>query len=164
MWQADIVFSPEMNKLSRKECPAPFLDFFLGCGIVCPLWDSVPIAFLMEAPLKYFVELHTPEAVERVSALLSQLAVVENWLSGQEDTQGNNHNVCEIPEFKHMKLIYAMSKQDKRVRINYWKREETGGARLESADFLVRPKPVLQRQAGFKRAIAELKLKAARAT
>lgn len=112
--------------------------------------------------MKYFVELHTPEAVERVSALLSQLAVVENWLSGQEDTQGGKHNVCEIPELKHVKLIFAMSKQDQRVRIDYWKREETGGARLESADFLVRPKPVIPRQAGYRRAIVAFKLKAAK--
>lgn len=116
----------------------------------------------MEEPLKYFVELHTPEAVERVSALLSQLAVVENWLSGQEDTQGNEHRVCEIPSLENMKLIYAMAKQDQRVRIDYWKRDETGGARLESVDFLVRPKPVIRRQAGFKRVLSQLKTKAAR--
>ena len=106
--------------------------------------------------MKYFVELHTPEAVERVSALLSQLAVVENWMSGQEDTLGIKHRVCEIPDLKNMKLIYSMDRQDNRVRIDYWKRDETGGARLESADFLVRPKPVIRRQAKVRKAVERL--------
>lgn len=106
--------------------------------------------------MKYFVEAHTSEAVNRVSALLAELAVIENWLSDQEDTQGNAHDVCEIPDLKNMKLIYSMARQDNRVRIDYWKRDETGGARLESADFLVRPKPVIRRQAKVRKAVGRL--------
>ncbi|MFZ3031433.1 MAG: hypothetical protein WA082_00150 [Candidatus Moraniibacteriota bacterium] len=107
--------------------------------------------------MKYFVELKTPEAVERVSALLADLAIIENWLSDQKDTLGAGHDVCEIPSFVNMRRIYAMVKQDKRVRVAYWKREETGGAHLEPADFLVRDKPVIGRTVKFKSAAARLK-------
>ena len=106
--------------------------------------------------MKYFVEAHTKQGVEHVSMLLADLAIIENWMSNQEDTLGGKHKVCEIPDLKTMKLIYSMDKADKRVRIDYWKREETGGARLESADFLVRDKPVIRRQAGFRRSMERL--------
>lgn len=107
--------------------------------------------------MKYFIEPKTKDALERVSALLIELGIHENWSSGQEDTQGDPHDICEIPDLKNMQRIRSVELDDTRVRINYFKREETSGARLESADFLVkRKRAVIGREANFRRATTDL--------
>lgn len=109
--------------------------------------------------MKYFVEPKTNEANQRVGVLLEQMRIAEaSRQEGQEDTQGNKHDVWEIPDLRTMKLIRSMEREDSRVIIDYWKREETGGARLESARFLVIVAPGLKtrRTAAFKKAVGNI--------
>lgn len=107
--------------------------------------------------MKYFVEPKTDEANQRVGVLLEQIRIAEaSRQEGQEDTHGNKHDVWEIPDLRTMKLIRSMEREDSRVIIEYWKREETGGARLESARFLVVTAPArrIRRTTAFKKAVA----------
>lgn len=108
--------------------------------------------------MKYFIEPKTPDAADRVSMLLIELGIREDWSSGQEDTQGGKHDVCLIPGgLKDMKRIYGVELQDDRVRLNYFEREETSDARLQWADFLVKGKRgVIRRQANFRRAATDI--------
>ncbi len=109
--------------------------------------------------MKYFVEPKTAEANEYISAYLASRGLAEDsWSAGQEDTSGVRRDVWVIPDLRTMKLIRSVERQDSRVVCDYWKREETGGARLESARFLVITAPTMKnrRTAAFKRAVASL--------
>lgn len=108
---------------------------------------------------KFFVEPKTTEANERVARYLGERGIADNsWHEGQEDTDGKTHDVWGVPDLKTMRLIRSMQIQDSRVIIGYWKRDETGGARLESANFIVIVAPGLKirRTAKFKKAVRQI--------
>ncbi len=108
---------------------------------------------------KFFVEPKTDEANQRISAYLNERGIADNtWHEAQEDTAGGTHDVWEVPDLRTMRLIRSMEVQDSRVIIGYWKREDTGGARLESAKFITIVAPGLKtrRTAGYKRAVKKI--------
>lgn len=107
--------------------------------------------------MQYFVEPKTAEANDYIATYLASRQLAEDGrLEGQEDTTGQTHDIWKIPDLRTMKLIRSVERQDTRVKVEYWKREETGGARLESARFLVVVAPVkrIRRTAAFKKAVA----------
>lgn len=108
---------------------------------------------------RFFVEPKTDEANQRITAYLTERQIIDNsWHQGQEDTDGKSHDVWEVPDLRAMRLIRSMERGDSRVIIGYWKREDTGGARLESANFIVIVAPGLKtrRTAGYKRAVRQI--------
>lgn len=107
----------------------------------------------------FFVEPKTDEANQRITAYLNDRGIADNsWHKEQEDTAGMLHDVWEVPDLRTMRLIRSMERQDSRVIIGYWKREGTGGARLESAKFIAIVAPGLKtrRTAAYKKAVAQI--------
>lgn len=107
--------------------------------------------------MQYFAEPKTAEANEYIAAYLASRQMAEDSrLEDQEDTAGQMHDVWRIPDLRTMKLIRSVERQDTRVKVEYWKREETGGARLESARFLVvvAPTKKIRRTTAFKKVVA----------
>ncbi|TXH01828.1 MAG: hypothetical protein E6P95_01120 [Candidatus Moraniibacteriota bacterium] len=112
--------------------------------------------------MKWFVEAKTTEAADRINNLLLLLGVVPEWSSGQVDTLGNRHDVCEVYSYQNARRIHTVTLNDSRVQVNYWKRDETSGAKLESARYLVIVAPGLKvrRQMKYKGAKGALKKRA----
>lgn len=108
---------------------------------------------------RFFVEPKTDEANQRITAYLNDRGIADNnWHKAQDDTTGKSHDVWEVPDLRTMRLIRSMEREDSRVIIGYWKREDTGGARLESANFIVIVAPGLKtrRTAGYKKAVKQI--------
>lgn len=107
--------------------------------------------------MKYFVEALTTEATDRINNLLLELGCAPEWSSGQEDTNGQPHDVCEVYSLRNAKRIQSVTHDDSRVRVHHWKRE-TDSSRLESASFLVIVAPGVKqrRTAPYKKAMAGL--------
>lgn len=108
---------------------------------------------------RFFVEPKTDEANQRITAYLTDRGIIDNnWHKSQEDTAGQLHDVWEVPNLRTMRLIRSMEREDSRVIIGYWKREDTGGARLESAKFITIVAPGLKtrRTAGYKKAVKKI--------
>ena len=108
--------------------------------------------------MKYFVEALTAEATDRINNFLLSLSCTPEWSSNQEDTSGQLHDVCEVYSLRNAKRIQSVTHDDSRVRVRHWKREDTGGARLESAKFLVIVAPAIKirRTAKFKKAVEQI--------
>lgn len=109
--------------------------------------------------VKFFAEPKSAEANQHISAYLNERGIADNnWHTGQEDTAGKLHDVWEVPDLRTMRLIRSMERQDSRVIVGYWKRDGTGGARLESAKFIVIVAPGLKtrRTAKYRKAVKQI--------
>jgi hypothetical protein len=112
-----------------------------------------------EPSVRFFVEPKTIEANARIVAYLGERCIADNnWHEAQEDTEGKLHDVWEVPDLRTMRLIRSMEREDSRVIIGYWKRDLTGGARLQSANYIVIVAPGLKvrRTAAHKKAVRQI--------
>ncbi|TXG82313.1 MAG: hypothetical protein E6R14_06850 [Thermomicrobiales bacterium] len=107
----------------------------------------------------FFIEPKSAEAQERIGTYLADRQVAgSNWREGVEDTEGKLHDGWDGLDLKTARLIRTMERQDTRVLVGYWEREDTAGARLKSAKFIVITALGLKtrRTAVYKKAIAKI--------
>ncbi len=104
--------------------------------------------------MKYFVEVLSAEANQRVAQFLASQVIVENWLENQKDAGGHSHRICEIPNLAQLQMIHSMAVEDGRVKVAYWGREgDDSGFPLIDIKYLVveRPRRVIRRTKEYKR-------------
>lgn len=106
----------------------------------------------------FFVEPRSTEAAERIGSYLAHRQLTSDWREGVKDTKGKQHAGWDGLDLKTVRLIRSMQCQDSRVLIGYWEHEDTSGARLRSANFIVITAPglKLRRSTGFKRVMRQL--------
>ena len=106
----------------------------------------------------FFIEPITTEAAERIGAYLADRQIAFNWRENVEDTAGKTHQGWDGLDLRTMRLIRSMQRQDTRVLVGYWEHEDTVGARLKSANFIVITAPglKLRRSAEFKRVLKQI--------
>ncbi len=111
-----------------------------------------------ESKTWFFAEPKTAEAQERIGTYLAGRQITDNWREGVEDTDGNPHDGWDRLDLKTMRLIRSMQRQDSRVLVGYWKHADTGGAKLQSANFIVITAPglKLRRLAKHKQAVGQI--------
>lgn len=102
------------------------------------------------AKVKYFLEIKSGEGNDHIAAYLAEFCIGEEaWSRNQEDTNGNLHDVCEMPSFKVLKLAQTIERQDTRISFGYWERQGEHG-RLRPADYLL-DRRVIRRTKEYRR-------------
>jgi hypothetical protein len=111
-----------------------------------------------ERKILFFAEPITTEAAERIGSYLAERQIACNWREGVEDTEGKPHQGWDGLDLRTMRLIRSMQRQDTRVLVSYWEHEDSGGARLKSANFIVITAPglKLRRSAKYKQVARQI--------
>ncbi|TXH07970.1 MAG: hypothetical protein E6Q06_01165 [Candidatus Moraniibacteriota bacterium] len=105
--------------------------------------------------VRFFLEIKSGEGNSSIAAYLAEFCIgKEAWLRSQEDTGGNFHDVCEVPNFNALKMAWTLARQDSRISFDYWKRDGDRG-RLRSARYLLESRRI-RRTAEYRKAEAEL--------